>query len=370
MEIWRKAEGEMMLFSIIVPIYGVEDYLPACIDSVLSQELRDFELLLVDDGSPDRCPAICDEYARKDIRVRVIHQKNGGTSDARNAGLCAAQGEYVIFVDGDDVLCAETLQRLSKCIQKNNGPDMVIGNIIYWEEGHEWIEIDNRIFGALRAGEDIRALSEHFAERDAQLPWEACHTVWRRKLLTDNCLFFQKGLVCAEDLEFYLRVIQYAANYVLTDIPLIKYRKREDSIMNAPTAASVMGQLEVFTDAATQADIFPDVGLMRSYFANRYAKLILCITFLIRREDRDICYRFVEEHWWILSFTNGFQYSIAKTIWRVFGIRRGSELLNIGKKMVQLKKRWRKQLRWKLENYRERVEHYGLQSKRNRRRRK
>lgn len=93
-----------MEISIIVPVYNVEDFLSACIDSILSQSFPDFELILVDDGSPDNCGAICDEYAQKDTRIRVIHQQNGGISAARNAGLDVAMGKYIAFVDSDDVV--------------------------------------------------------------------------------------------------------------------------------------------------------------------------------------------------------------------------------------------------------------------------
>lgn len=89
-------------YSIIVPVYKVEPYLRQCVDSVLCQTFEDFELILVDDGSPDQCPAICDEYAAKDGRVCVIHKQNGGLSDARNTGVEAAKGEYLIFLDSDD----------------------------------------------------------------------------------------------------------------------------------------------------------------------------------------------------------------------------------------------------------------------------
>ena len=90
--------------SVIVPVYGVEDYLETCVDSILDQPFADLELILVDDGSPDRCPQICDAYAAKDSRVRVIHKPNGGLSSARNAGLDMARGEYISFVDSDDYI--------------------------------------------------------------------------------------------------------------------------------------------------------------------------------------------------------------------------------------------------------------------------
>ena len=93
-----------MKLSVVVPVYKVEKYLARCIESILEQSFADFELILVDDGSPDRCPAICDEYAQKDDRIKVIHQTNRGLSSARNAGIECASGEYIAFIDSDDFI--------------------------------------------------------------------------------------------------------------------------------------------------------------------------------------------------------------------------------------------------------------------------
>ena len=98
-----------MKLSIIVPVYKVRRHLQSCIESILLQTYTDFELILVDDGSPDNCGAICDRYALECDKVKVIHKKNGGLSSARNAGLAAAQGEYITFVDGDDTVASSFL---------------------------------------------------------------------------------------------------------------------------------------------------------------------------------------------------------------------------------------------------------------------
>ena len=100
------------MISIIVPLYNAEQDLPRCIDSILAQSYTDFELLLIDDGSPDNCGAICDEYATRDSRVRVFHKKNGGVSSARNLGLENACGEYIAFIDSDDYVLNDYLEML------------------------------------------------------------------------------------------------------------------------------------------------------------------------------------------------------------------------------------------------------------------
>lgn len=115
------------LISVIVPIYKVEKYLTICVDSLLHQSYGNLEIILVDDGSPDECPAICDQYQNKDNRIKVIHKKNGGLSDARNAGLDIAQGEYVAFVDSDDFIDEDYICKLYDALQQNRASIAVCG---------------------------------------------------------------------------------------------------------------------------------------------------------------------------------------------------------------------------------------------------
>ena len=124
---------EKPLLSIIVPVYKVESYLQKCIDSILAQTLTDFELILVEDGSPDGCPALCDAAAAKDARVRVLHQKNGGLSAARNAGLDVARGEWIGFVDSDDYIAPEMYETLYKAVQ-STGADLALCDYVKVDE--------------------------------------------------------------------------------------------------------------------------------------------------------------------------------------------------------------------------------------------
>ncbi len=100
------------LISVVIPVYKVEKYLRECVDSVINQTYKNLDIILVDDGSPDKCPAICDEYAEKDTRVRVIHRKNGGLSAARNSGIDIARGEYITFIDSDDYVSRVYVEQL------------------------------------------------------------------------------------------------------------------------------------------------------------------------------------------------------------------------------------------------------------------
>ena len=123
----------MPAISVIIPVYKVEPYLDACVSSVVGQTFSDLEILLVDDGSPDRCPELCDAWAKKDPRVRVIHQENGGLSVARNTGIGAAKGEFLAFVDSDDMLEPDALRRAWEAQQACQA-DLVIFNLVYVDE--------------------------------------------------------------------------------------------------------------------------------------------------------------------------------------------------------------------------------------------
>lgn len=124
------------LVSVIVPVYKVEPYLRKCVDSIIGQTYRNLEIILVDDGSPDNCGCICDEYAEKDSRVKVIHKENGGLSDARNIGMQAMGGEYLAFVDSDDWLDPQAVERLVSAAE-GSGADLVIGRCVRVKDGAE-----------------------------------------------------------------------------------------------------------------------------------------------------------------------------------------------------------------------------------------
>ena len=120
-----------MLISVIVPVYKVEEYIYRCVDSILAQSFKDFELILVDDGSPDNCGKICDEYAQKDKRITVIHKENGGLSDARNTGIDWAlkNSNWITFIDSDDWVHTDYLKNLYNAVKENNVDISVCGYV-------------------------------------------------------------------------------------------------------------------------------------------------------------------------------------------------------------------------------------------------
>lgn len=119
------------LISVIIPVYGVERYLDECVSSVVNQTYRNIEVILVDDGSPDGCPAMCDEWARRDRRVRVLHRQNGGLSAARNSGLGAARGEYILFVDSDDLIAPMLVDRALARLRQDESEICLFKHVLF-----------------------------------------------------------------------------------------------------------------------------------------------------------------------------------------------------------------------------------------------
>lgn len=175
-----------MLFSIIVPVYNVENYIRRCVDSLIEQTYRNVEIILVDDGSPDRSPRICDEYAQRDDRITVIHKPNGGLSDARNAGLLRASGEYVLFVDSDDSISPDTVERFYQFAKMDH--DIVVGDGTTVGGTVKLAHISE--YGAYTGEEFLkRSLLQN------KMPMAAVICLYKREFLMQNALFFKVGIL-------------------------------------------------------------------------------------------------------------------------------------------------------------------------------
>lgn len=210
------------LISVIVPVYKVEPYLRRCVDSILSQTYTNLEIILVDDGSPDKCPAICDEYAKTDKRVKVIHKENGGLSDARNVGMAAASGEYLIFVDSDDWLENNAVETLSGLSRKYDA-QIVIGGMQRVEDGTDRI-IKSDADGSSKeiVMSNIQAMEDFFENGCAA--WARLY----RKEIHDKILF-PAGEI-NEDEAIVLKLLERCKSIVRTNQVIYNYRCRPESI--------------------------------------------------------------------------------------------------------------------------------------------
>ena len=211
-----------ILVSIIVPIYGAEIYLPACIESICNQTYKNIQIILVDDQSPDNCPKICDDYAKKDFRIKVIHQKNKGVSGARNTGLCNASGDYIMFVDSDDELRSDAVSVLLKD-SLTFGADIVVSPLK---------TIETQSCAATEPKDDIcdvyindEALLYHL-QSFCKL-YSVCGALFKKKFI--ESIYFEEGKNINEDGFFMFQCCLKKPLLVYHNTYIYKYKRREDS---------------------------------------------------------------------------------------------------------------------------------------------
>lgn len=218
------------LISVIVPVYGVEAYLHQCVDSIIAQSYENLEIILVDDGSPDKCPSICDEYAACDRRVSVIHKQNGGLSDARNAGLAAAHGEYVSFIDSDDYVSPIFIEALYRAMTTLNTKIAAVpGGHPFHDE--DKVDLQVELSAVMPSGVTAPRRCRDY-QRLMLYQTLATGAQWRlyaREVLGENP--FPVGLYY-EDLASTYKFVKAAGDVVLVDCrELYAYRLRPTSII-------------------------------------------------------------------------------------------------------------------------------------------
>ena len=230
----------MPQFSIIIPVYRVEEYLEKCVDSILAQTCQDVELLLIDDGSPDGSGAICDRYAAAHPnQVRALHQPNGGAGAARNRGIELAQGDYLLFVDGDDWLAPNLLEDLSASIAATPADPYLFGALV---------ERDGKVTGELH--EELPADLPTHTKDAPQLffgvmaPW---NRAYRRTLFTEGGIRFATK-VWYEDIRIVTKVLALAEQVVRLPGAYYHYLQREGSAMNNKNCARNVEILYAFDD--------------------------------------------------------------------------------------------------------------------------
>ena len=224
------------LISIIIPVYKVEEYMDRCLESIVGQTYENLEIILVDDGSPDKCPEKCDDWASKDGRITVVHKSNGGLSDARNKGLDVCRGDYIAFVDSDDWILPEMYQNMLDAIIKENA-DICACNIIscYPDRQVKW-GTDKNI-----AGNSELMLKRLYT--DSEYPVCAWNKLYKRDLWQD--FRFPVGKLCEDAFTTYI-LLHRADRIVQISDALYCYRIRPESIMTSAFSKRNMDEEEAW----------------------------------------------------------------------------------------------------------------------------
>ena len=244
--------------SVIIPVYKVEPYLRQCLDSVINQTYKNLEIIIVDDGSPDNCGKICDEYAQADDRIIVIHKDNGGLSAARNDGLARVTGDWISFVDSDDWCELNLYEEAITCVEKTN-PDIVIYSCFKGTAKQDGEDARIHTFDNDFETEDkeilfqlqLAALSRKYIPYSKAQPWTMgfpWDKLYKTSMVLDNGLTYAENVKANEDVIFNLHAFQYAKKISFFDAPLYHYRINPTSIGHKYTPNRVDINSEIYKE--------------------------------------------------------------------------------------------------------------------------
>ena len=327
----------MPFLSVVIPIYNVEAYLRQCIDSVLEQKLDDYELILVDDGSPDNSPQICDEYAEKYPQVKVIHQENGGLSAARNSGLRAAEGKYIVFIDSDDWWNPDVnVEALLALVKKHPETEMFVFAGLDYVEGE----------GFFDRSDSVRALKEHaFDARSyyktmleiGNLQVSAATKILSREHLIANDLFFEQGIL-GEDNEWMIRVLRTVNKIMILPEPLYICRcGRTGSISNTIKGKNVSDLLHIVENSIEYYQNPASNRQLQEYELCFCAYLWFCALGLcakVKQSEQEQLWLLFEKTAAVCQYSNSKKTSLAYQTCKLFGVRNTSRILGM---YIQLK---------------------------------
>lgn len=220
------------MVTVIVPVYNINEYLPACVESLRKQTCKELEIILVDDGSTDDSGALCDRYAEEDVRIRVVHKENGGLPAARNAGLDVATGEWVLFADGDDYLIPNAVELLLDVAQRYGDADFV--HFLYQETDGSWQPEEQLPGEAVQT--DVPAFFQYLYDMGG-VAASACTKLFRKELF--DTLRFKEG-INHEDEELMTRLLPQCRKAVYTNLLLYGYVMRQGSIVHSGFSPKAM----------------------------------------------------------------------------------------------------------------------------------
>lgn len=242
------------LISVIVPVYKVEQYLDRCVESIVNQTYHKLEIILVDDGSPDKCPEMCDNWTLKDKRIQVIHKTNGGLSDARNEGLKVANGEFIGFIDSDDWIATEMYEKLMDAIQKDNSDIAACSVEMIWEDGTPSRMLTKQIDCLLDKNEAQLALLN-----ETELKQPVWYKLYRQK--TIDGILFEKGKF-HEDVFWSYQAIGNADRVSIIDFVGYFYWQRSGSIMGEKYSLKRLDAVEAKKQRQRYLErVFPELML-------------------------------------------------------------------------------------------------------------
>ncbi|BCG60548.1 glycosyltransferase family 2 protein [Paenibacillus sp. URB8-2] len=321
----------MVKFSVVIPVYKVEQYIHQCIDSVLNQSYINIEIILVDDGSPDNCPSICDSYKQSDSRVHVIHKNNGGLSSARNVGMSIASGEYIVFLDSDDWLDVDFFDKLSKRILRQDLEILVVHIKSYYDKNNfyrerKYLTKSSEIYSGVEVFE--------FLYNQADFWGAAWQFVVKRSFLIENKLKFVEGIY-HED-ERYGPELLLTANKIgfCYDSFYVNRAERKGSIINSHKLKKETDKLFILNDLLMLAQSEKFKGVKGDLILSRCAQLYLGLIkssykyYQTHKKEMNQFNKQLQSKKYVLKYNKNRKYKLLFIAVNIFGIKVIGKLFN------------------------------------------
>jgi glycosyltransferase involved in cell wall biosynthesis len=318
-------------FSIIVPVYNIENYLHECVNSILVQSFKSYEILLIDDGSTDKSATICDEFASSNNNIIAIHKKNGGLSDARNVGIEKAKGEYIIFIDGDDYIEEGTLEVFARELCKADDPDVMITRIkqVYKDAETKYMDEDMPV-SIIKNGRKEDIVKWIFSSSNNT--WPSVRYVVQRRLIETKKLKFPCGYL-HEDIDWTARLFLKANSFTCCDFYWYNHRmKRRSSITSSDSAKRLIDVIELVVNNINNDEyLVLDEDLRTLIFSRLISSVFSSLRYYKYgdAEEKKKVVALLKHNYRLLYYSPAIRHRMFLAISRVFGFRVGLSMMGV-----------------------------------------
>lgn len=328
-----------MKISFVIPVYKVELYLQQCVESITSQTYKDIEVILVDDGSPDNCPQLCDDFSRKDARITSLHKSNGGLSDARNYGLKYATGDYIVFLDSDDFwIDNNALKQLVDFIKEHTELDFVGFNCDYYYpiDGRyeRWPHFPDRLGSSTEHNDAICQLA-----KSGIFPVSACMKLLKREFLVNNHLTFVVGQL-SEDIPWFINVMEKCGKCAFVNDYIYAYRQSGDSssITHSLGQRNIESLVKIIDN---EVEVLPKRTFSKeakesicSFLAYELSLIYACLQYLNKEESTEY-YKQLKQYNWLFSYTQNPKVKKINFLIRFFGTKLTMKFMQLYLKIIR-----------------------------------
>ncbi|WP_455586587.1 glycosyltransferase family 2 protein [Bacteroides sp.] len=321
-----------MKVSFVIPVYKVEQYLERCVKSIANQTYRNIEILLVDDGSPDTCPELCDKYASEDTRINVLHKVNGGLSDARNYGTKEATGDYLIYVDSDDFwIHNDDLAKLVEIAIVNPNVDFIGFNCSYYftdkDKYSPWALYDNRLSTPQEKNEAVKLLTS-----TSSMVMSAWMKMMKRQFVVDNELTFIKGQL-SEDIPWFLNLLDCCKECMFVNLNVYAYRQGvAGSITNNIGQRNIDSLINIVETELKKIDkrSFDKEArdCIMSFLAYEYSIILGYLQLLDNQTAKDK-YEYLKQYQYLLKYTQDPKIRKVNYVYSILGLKLTTRLLQM-----------------------------------------